>query len=305
MSDTVQGLRRRRLLPRPRARRRPVPVLRLAARAVPGAARAAPRRLHGHRLRRGVRGLRRRRHVLLVQLGDGAVPRLPRPPRGPRRRQRADRPAPPRAAVQRPDHDDGPARAPRPPAPADAPAHAQAVEGERGVRVAARRPPARRARRPRRVRAHRRLRQPVHAVRHRRPPRRPGGGARGVPPGPGAPAAPPGRRQHDGRDLAQPARRGSTTASAATIEDRRREPRGDVLTAHGDDDLPRRHAPRGDRRRPHRRQPLRRRTGDDGAAARLRAAAHRRGPGSPVSCSGIGATSSGTSWRRRCGSRPR
>ena len=71
-------LRRHRLLPGQRARRRPLPLLRLAADPVPGAPRAEPGRLHGHRVRRGVRRLHRHRHVLLVQLGDRAVPGLSR-----------------------------------------------------------------------------------------------------------------------------------------------------------------------------------------------------------------------------------
>ena len=176
----------------------------------------AARRVHGHRVRRGVRRLHGHRHLLVVQLGDGAVPGFPGPARGAGRRERADRGAPRRAAVQRPDHHDGPARAPRPPAPAHAPAHAEAAEGERGVRVAARRPPDRRVHRAGRVRVHRRLRQPVHAVRHRRPPRCPRGGAPGVPRRPG----PPARRAAPSaapRTRCRTARwHGSTTGSAAT-----------------------------------------------------------------------------------------
>ena len=61
-----------------------------------------------------------------------------------RRRERPDRGAPRRAALQRSDHHDGPAGAPGPPPPADAPAHPQAAEGERGVRLAAGRSPDRR-----------------------------------------------------------------------------------------------------------------------------------------------------------------
>ena len=62
------------------------------------------------------------------------------------------------------------------------------------------------------------------------------------------------------------------------IEDRRREPRHDVLTALATTTFPERRAARGHRRRPRRRQRLRRRAGDDGAAARHRPAAHRRAP---------------------------
>ena len=67
-----------RLLPGPGARRRPVPVLRVPPRAVPGAARAAPRRRDGHGLRRGDRGVPRHRDVLVVQLGHRTVPRVSR-----------------------------------------------------------------------------------------------------------------------------------------------------------------------------------------------------------------------------------
>ncbi len=57
--------------------------------AVPGAARAAPRRGDGHRIRRGDRGVPRHRDVLVVQLGDRTVPRLPGPARRRRRRARS------------------------------------------------------------------------------------------------------------------------------------------------------------------------------------------------------------------------
>ena len=174
-------LRRHRLLPRQRARRRPVSLLRLAPHPVPGAPRAAAGRLHGHRVRRGLRGLQRHRHLLVVQRRDRTVPGLPRAAGGSARRQRTDRSTPPRASVQRPDHDDGPARTPRSPAPGHAPAHPEAVEGERGVRVAPGRPPDRRVPGAGRGRVHQRLRQPVHPVRHRRSSRCTGGGARRVP----------------------------------------------------------------------------------------------------------------------------
>ena len=87
---TGDRLRRDRLLPRQRAHRRSLPVLRLAALAVPGAARAAPRRDDGDRVRGGGRGVQRHRDVLVVQLAHWAVPRFPRGARG-RRRQRAHR----------------------------------------------------------------------------------------------------------------------------------------------------------------------------------------------------------------------
>ena len=129
-------------------RRRSVPLLRVPPRAVPGAARAAPRRGDGHRLRRSDRGVPRHRDVLVVQLRDRTVPRLPGTARR-RRRQRAHRGAPRRAADERPAPDPRPAGAHRPPRVADAADHAEAPQGERGVHVAPRRPSDRRVRRQR------------------------------------------------------------------------------------------------------------------------------------------------------------
>ncbi len=56
------------------------------------------------------------------------------------------------------------------------------------------------------------------------------------------------------------------------VEDRRREPREDVLTDLATATYPDGSDPRGDRRRPDRDLPVRRRPGDDGPAARRRAA---------------------------------
>ena len=50
------------------------------------------------------------------------------------------------------------------------------------------------------------LLQPVHAVRHRRPPRCARGGARRIPGGSGPPSRRRGGGEHQGRDVAQPAR---------------------------------------------------------------------------------------------------
>ncbi len=61
------------------ARRRPVPVLRLAASTVSSAPRATARRLHGHRVRRGMCCVHRYRHVLVVQFGTGPFPGFPVP----------------------------------------------------------------------------------------------------------------------------------------------------------------------------------------------------------------------------------
>ena len=80
---TMTDVRERQLLHRPRDPGRPVPVLRLGARAGPGVAGAALRRVHGHGPPRGDGGLRRPGHVsaarravgdvLVVQRGERAV----------------------------------------------------------------------------------------------------------------------------------------------------------------------------------------------------------------------------------------
>ena len=113
-------------------------------------------------LRGGVRGLPRQPHVLLVQLGHRTLRHLPGAARG-RRRRRDHRPPPRPAADERAHGDHGPAGAHPRASPRHAPAHAQASEGERGVHVAARRPPDRRVRRRRPLRVHRRV---LAAVRH-------------------------------------------------------------------------------------------------------------------------------------------
>ena len=151
----------------------PVPVLRVPPRARPGVARAASWCGHDHGLRGSDGGLQRPRHVLVVQRGERAERAVPRPARG-RRRQRAHRATPRRAAVQRPAAVVRSPEAHRPPRPPDATDHAEASGRERGVHVAARRSSDRRVRRPRCMRVHPRLREAVHAARHRRPARRAG-----------------------------------------------------------------------------------------------------------------------------------
>ena len=64
------------------ARRGSLPVLGGAAHQVSGDARTAPRRDDGDRLRRGGRGLQRRRDVLVVHLGDRPFPGFPVPLEG-------------------------------------------------------------------------------------------------------------------------------------------------------------------------------------------------------------------------------
>ena len=207
----------------------PYPYFEQLRSAVPGDAAAAPRCGGGDRLRRGDTGLPRRRHVLVVQLGDRSVRHVPGAARG-RRRQRDHR-APPRPAPDERAHGHhGPAATHAGARAAHAAHHAEAAQGERGVHVAPRRSAARRVRRRRPLRVHRRVRAAVRDARRGRSPRR----ARG-----GSPAVPRGlrpQRRHPARSV--PGRRGRGLNPLAWlddwfaeyIEDRRREPRNDVLT---------------------------------------------------------------------------
>ena len=104
-----------------------------------------------------------------------------------------------RTAVQRPAAELRSAEAHRAPLAAGAAAHAEAPQGERGVHVAARGSPDRRVPRPRGVRVHPRLREPVHAAGHRRPARRSRRAACGVPRGDaGRPRSADGRARRGG-----------------------------------------------------------------------------------------------------------
>ena len=226
---------------------------------------------HGHRLRGSSVGVQRHRAVLQLQHGERPVRAVPGAVHR-RRRQRPHRPVPRHAAVQRPAPVVRPAQAHGPPRVVAAVDHAEAAEGERGVHVAARRPPARHVRAQREVRVHRRLRQAVHAARHRRPARRPRGGPRGVP------------RRAPGRRGPEPRQRDRAPAARLPLRPLHRVHRGppaqpaqrrDDRARHGD--VPRRHAPRRARHHAHRRQPLLRRRRDHGPDARHRAAVHRRG----------------------------
>ena len=119
------------------------------------------------------------------------------------------------------------------------------------------------------VRVHRRVRPAVRHARRRRPARRPRERPRAVPR-----AARCGPRERTGTV-------GSTGDEAlahnpleflyerftAYVEDRRRDPRDDVLTGLATATFPDGSIPEVDRRRAHRRQPLRSRSGDDRAPA--------------------------------------
>ena len=262
--------RRHRLLPQRAHARQPVPLLRAAARAVPGPPRAARRCRHDHRLRRGARRLPRHREFSSCQLGDRPVPRASRVPlEGDDVSELIER-APRRAALQRPAPDLRPAEAHRPPrrsllrllTP-------RRLKENEDVDVAARRPPDRRVHRRRPVRAHRRLRRrpspcsssPTSSA----SPRRTTTAFRG-------PRSRPHERlrQHRRRDtMAHTPLEYLYEQFTAYVEDRRRQPR--TTSSPGwPGDLPRRLHPGGDRRRPGRRQPVRRRSGDHRSAARHR-----------------------------------
>ena len=220
------------------------------------------------------------------------------PARG-RRHHRHHRGAPRRAAVQRPAALVRPAQAHRAPRPAHAAHHAEAAQGERGVHVAARRPDDRRVHRPRRVRAHPGLRDPVHAAGDRRPARRARRGPRGVPRA---------NLVHKVRPASgwSTSRSGSSTSSSPRyIEDRRREPARRRHDRDGARDVPRRHAARGRRRHADRGQPVLRRRRDHGPAHHACAC----GPSAttPSSSSGCATTttSSARSSRRCCAPRRR
>ena len=156
------------------------------------------------------------------------------------------------------------------------------LQRERGVHVAARRPPARRVRRQRRVRVRQRVREPVRAARDRRPARCARGRPRHVPRRARARNGPDARigstERSDGAQSARvPLRAASpSTSRTAAAPARRRHDRA------RDRDVPRRLAARGHRRRAGRRQPVRGRPGDDGAPAGERAADARRTARAPA-----------------------
>ena len=152
-----------------------------------------------------------------------------------------------------------------------------------------------------------RVRQPVHAAGDRRPARRARGG----------PRRRSARRSHGGHGRGRTVGSTGERAMAHTpleylyerftdyVEDRRREPRDDVLTGLATATFPDGSTARGHRRRARRRQPVRGRPGDDGPAARHRAEADRRATRAPGSSCAPTATASRTSSRRRCASRAR
>ena len=148
----------------------------------PGAAAAAPRGRGRHRLGRSHRGLQGPRHLLEHRRARRAVSPDAVPARG-RRHQPADRPAPQLLPDVRAHGHHGSAEPHPRPVGAEQAADPEPAEAERGVHVAARRPPARRVPHRRRVRVHRRILQAVRHLVDRRPARRSRGGPQGVPRG--------------------------------------------------------------------------------------------------------------------------
>ena len=168
--------------------------------------------------------------------------------------------------------------------------------GERGVHGAARRPPARRARR-RRARASssattRRRSRCWWSPSSRACPRRTTACS------PSGSAKLPEELEHKPLEFLY-------EQFTAYIEDRRREPRDDIMTAMATATFPDGTTPEVQRRRAARRQPVHRRPGDDRPPAVVRAADPRRAAGHPGRACAPTATSSRTSSRRRCATRAR
>ncbi len=129
---------------------------------------------------------------------------------------RAARRAPHRDPDVRAHGHDGSAAPHRRAFPAHPAADAEAAEGERGLHVAAGRPPHRRVHRRRQVRVPDRLRQAVLAAGRRRPARRARGGPRAVPRGVRGAAAGHEHRRPRPRADRRPTRWSGPTRSSAT-----------------------------------------------------------------------------------------
>ena len=166
--DHVERLGDDRLLQRRVPGGGPLPLLRPPAVAVPRAPDRQPRRGRRLGLRGGDGDLPRHGDLLLVQLGDRPLCGLSGAARG--RRRRSDHRQPPGpAAHERAHGDHGPTHAHPGARPGDAPAHAEAPQGERGVHVAGGRSADRRVHCGRPLRVHQRLHAAVrHAGRRRR-----------------------------------------------------------------------------------------------------------------------------------------
>ena len=265
-----------------------------------GLAGTEPRRLPRHRLRRDPRRVPGPRHLLVVQRLRRAVPT---PARGtaPRRRLRADRAVPRRLRLQRELHHLRPAAAHRPPRTHDAPAVPDTAPGERAIHVAGRG----RGDRPFVERGTcefvAEYAQPFSMLI--------------IADLLGVPVEDRGALRERIKANVTPGAVGQPPAVAlleyleefftAYIEDRRRQPRDDVLTQMAHGAVPRRLAAGRGRRRARRHHPLRRRSGHRGTASHLGVEApRRRRPGCSRSCATIGAASP-TSSRRYCASRAR
>ena len=124
----------------------PQPVLRIPAQPGAGREGVASRRGGGDRVRRHARGVQGRRTLVQLRGGRRSVSAPAVHTRG-RRHQRADRGAPHPDAAARAHGGDGPAQPHASAFHPDPAAHAEPAEGQPGLPVGARRPPARRVRR--------------------------------------------------------------------------------------------------------------------------------------------------------------
>ena len=221
-----------RLLRRRVAGRGPVPLLRRSCGTSAPCSRSpttASSRSPGYD--EAMRGLPRHRQFSSCNSVVGPFAHLPGAARG-RRRQRHRRRAPRPAPDARAHGHDGPAR-PHPGAgAADAADHAEAAQGQRGLHVAPRRPAARRVRRRRALRVHH-APTPSPSPCSSSPtcsacPRRTTSASARA----SACSRAPGKVGAGPSDGPQARTRsaGSTSGSPRYIEDRRREPRKDVLT---------------------------------------------------------------------------
>ena len=214
------------------------------------------RRAGRHRVGGGQRRLQGHRELLVVRGGRGPVHPDPVHARG-RRHLRAARGASRRDPDVRAHGHDGSAAPHRRALAAVPAAHPEAAEGERGLHVAAGRPPHRRVHRRWPVRVPDRLRQAVLAAGGRRLARR---ARRRTTRSSARRSARSGGHNIGGLDhepIAANPLEWADEKFGHYIEDRRENPRDDVLTALATAQVPRRLDARSGRRRPHRHIPVR------------------------------------------------
>ena len=289
------------LLLRPVPGSRPLPVLRLSALAMPGATGDPARRGGGHWPRRSACGIQGSRD-LVVCGGRGTLSAAAVHARRATTSRALIEAAPRRDPDGRARRHDGlAATTPKTRGLLSQAHHAEAVERERRVHVAAGRPATRHVHRQGFVRVHGGLREAVRDARHRRPARRAAGGPRRVPAGCWAT-----------RSSARSARSDTVAHNPLEwlddkfreyISDRRREPREDVLTELAAATYPDGSTPEVEEVVKLVDVPVRRGHGDDDETAEHRhAGAWRSGPTSSRRCATT-ARRSRRSSKRRCARR--